>query len=435
MTRRETDAAHRQTPPLILVGTDFHRAGLELRGRLAYGHDEVPEALVHLLAREEVAEACLLSTCNRTEVYALPRGEEGAYQAVVEAIFHPRVPDIDRRGRLYVHWHEAAALHLFAVSSGLESMVLGEPEILGQVKQAAAIADDVGASGTVLRRLLASAVTAGRRARQETDVATGAVSFGYCVVELARNIFSHLEDCRILLIGAGEMAEQVARNLRERGARALSVANRGSERAEAFRLRFDDVTVLPLDAVPAAIAETDLVVSSIGGEEPVLEVADVRRAMARRTGRPLLAVDLGVPRNIDPKVRSLENVFLHDIDSMEALIARNLERRREEVPRVEKIIEQELGRFHGWHQSLGAEPLVADLQRRAEIIRKGEVEAALERFPPETHRHLEQLTRSLVRKLLHHPSTRLRREQQPVAHLELVRELFQLDPRDDEDQR
>lgn len=432
MTACEPGAGDRSTPPLILVGTDFHRAGLELRGRLAYAADEVPAALVNLLAREEIAEACLLSTCNRTEVYALPRDEEGAFQAVVEAIFHPRVPDIDRRGRLYVHWHEAAAAHLFAVAAGLESMILGEPEILGQVKQATAVAEEVGASGTVLRRLMATAVTSGRRARQETDIATGAVSFGYCVVELARSIFSRLEDCRILLIGAGEMAEQVARNLRERGARALTVANRSTERAEAFRQRFEDVSLVSLETCAAAVAEADLVVTSTGAEEPVLTFPDVRRAMARRTGRPLLAVDLGVPRNIDPKVRGLENVFLHDIDSMEALIARNLERRREEVPRVERIIEQELSRFHAWHRGLDAEPLVADLQRRAEILRQGEVEAALARFPPETHAHLDQLTRSLVRKLLHHPSTRLRRDHQPPAHLELVRELFQLDRGEDD---
>ncbi|MDY7095060.1 MAG: glutamyl-tRNA reductase [Acidobacteriota bacterium] len=420
------------SPALILVGTDFRRADLDLRDRVAFSPEEIPDALVHLLARAEIAEACLLSTCNRTEIYVHPRDEEAAYQAVVELIFKRRAPEIHRQGRLYVHWHEEAAVHLLSVASGLESMILGEPEILGQVKQAAAAAEAVGASSTVLRQLLRSAVVAGRRARQETSVAAGAVSFGYGVVELARSIFSNLESTRVLVLGAGEMALQVARNLRERGAGRLTVTNRSRGRAENLREQLGNIAVVPFEERGDALSAADLVVVSTGADEPVVTHPMMRQAMARRPGRPLLMVDLGVPRNVEPEVRKLENLFLHDIDSMKALVERNLERRREEIPRVERIIEEELQHFRQWHRSLEAEPLVAELQRKAELLRIQEVESARQHFPAETHAQLDRLTRSLVRKLLHHPSTRLRRDEQAPGHLELVRELFQLGEDDDD---
>src|SRR5436305_7055936 len=201
--------------------------------------------LVHLLARTEVAAAFLLSTCNRTEVYLQPRDEEGAYHAILDMVFLHRVPELERPGRLYVKRNGEAARHLLGVASGLESMVLGDPEYLGQVKLAAALAEAVGAEGPVLRRLLRSATAAVNRARQETAITTGAFSLGYAVVELARNIFRGLEECQVLLIGAGEIARSVARPVLERGARDLRVANRSLERAQQF------TEVIPNAELPA----------------------------------------------------------------------------------------------------------------------------------------------------------------------------------------
>src|SRR4051794_8065602 len=243
----------RQEPPLLLVGTDYRCSPIELREKVSYGKEETEEMLVHLLARTEVAEAFLLSTCNRTEVYLQPRDEEGAYNAVLNMVFLHRVPELERPGRLYVKRNGEAARHLLGVAGGLESMVLGEPEILGQIKQSAALAETVGASGPVLRRLLRSALSTGARSRQETEISTGAVSLGYAVVELARNIFSGLEECRVLLIGAGEIARSVARPLVERGARELVVANRSAERARQFKEEIPQAEIISfeqrLDAV------------------------------------------------------------------------------------------------------------------------------------------------------------------------------------------
>jgi glutamyl-tRNA reductase len=430
---------NRQEPPLLLVGTDYRCSPIELREKVSYSKEETEEMLVHLLARTEVAEAFLLSTCNRTEVYLQPRDEEGAYHAILDLVFLHRVPELERPGRLYVKRNGEAARHLLGVASGLESMVLGEPEILGQVKQASALAEAVGAEGPVLRRLLRCASSAGKRARQETAITSGAVSLGYAVVELARNIFRGLEECQVLLIGAGEIARSVARPVVERGARELLVANRSPERAQQLKAELPMATILSFDERLAALETADLVIVTTGADEPVLTRAHVKAAMKQRPSRPLLVVDLGVPRNVEPRAGRLENVFLHAIDSLDTLIQRNLKRRKEEVPKVEEIIEQELAHFRAWVRGLEAEPLIARLQKQAEKIRRQELESALARFPQETHEELERLTRSLVRKILHHPSTRLRARDGnaggmggmgDLSRLDMVRELFHLD--DDE---
>jgi glutamyl-tRNA reductase len=423
----------RLEPPLLLLGTDFRCSPIELRERVALDREAAEEMLVHLLASPGVAESFLLSTCNRTEVYVQPRDEDEAYRAVLDLVFLRRVPEMERPGRLYVHRNGEAARHLLRVASGLESMVLGEPEILGQVKQAAALAEAVGAAGPVLRRLFRSAASAGRRARQETEIAAGAVSLGYAVVDLARQIFSGLENCRVLLLGAGEIARSVARPLVERGARELKVANRSPERAQQFRGEFPEAVPIPFEERLAAVREAELVIASTGADEPVLTRSQLQEAMAHRRTDPLLVVDLGVPRNVEASAGKIGNVFLHTLDSLDHLIQRNLKRRKEEVPRVEEIIDQELAHFRSWYRGLEAEPLVARLQKQAERIRQQELAQALAQFPAETHADLDRLTRSLVRKILHHPSSHLRSHggAEDLPRLDLVRELFHLDDDDD----
>jgi glutamyl-tRNA reductase len=427
------------TPNLLLLGIDHHSVPIELRERVAFSQEGAEKVLVHLLARSEIAEAMLLSTCNRTEVLLQPRDErdeEEAYRAVLELVFLARAPELERPGLLYVKRNAAAARHMLGVASGLESMVLGEPEILGQVKQAALLAEAVGAAGPLLRRLLRSALTAGGRARNETAISAGAVSLGYAVVELAKNIFRDLDACNVLLIGAGEIARAVARNLGERGARRVRVANRSPERARQFLDEFPQAAAVAFEERLAAVAEADLVIASTGAGEPVLTHRQIAEAMGARPNRPLLVADLGVPRNVEPQAGKLENVFLHSIDSLDHLIQRNLKRRKEEVPRVEEIVDQELAHFHAWYRGMQAEPLIALLQKQAEHIRRRELAAALPHFPEASHEHLDRLTRALVRKILHHPSSRLRGRDgvEQLPRLDLVRELFHLDEPDEADE-
>ncbi len=426
-------------PPLLLVGTDYRLAPLELRERVSLSPRETEELLVALLARPSIGEAFALSTCNRTEVYLSPRDpgdEETAYRELLDLLFLARAPELGQPGRLYVQRNREAAHHLLSVASGLESMVLGEPEILGQVKQAAGLAEQVGSGGPVMQHLLRAAIDAGGRARRETGIASGAVSLGYATVELAKNIFSDLVQCRILMLGAGETAKLVARNLLERGAKKLTVANRTAARLDELRRELPTIETLPFDERVAALSGADLIVVATGADEPVLTRGDLAAAMEARGSRPLLVVDLGVPRNVDPGAAKIGNLFLHTIDSLQNLIERNLKRRREEVPKVEEMLGRELDRFFAWYKSLDAEPIVAELQRQAEEIRRRELNTAYARFPAETHADLDRLTRSLVRKILHHPSARLRNAEgeNSVARLAIARDLFRLDPHTDDEQ-
>jgi glutamyl-tRNA reductase len=428
LSQSDLNAPFPGEPQLLLVGTDFRCSELELRERVAYASSQAEALLVRLLARSPVSEAFLLSTCNRTEVLVQPREEKAAYRTALDLVFLERAPELACPGRLYVKRNGDALRHVFAVASGLESMVLGEPEILGQVREAAALAETVGASGPVLKKLLRCAMAAGGRVRQETAISTGAVSLGYAVVELAKNIFTSLSAMRVLLLGAGEVSRGVARNLCERGAASLRVCNRGDERAQQFLDEFPDVQRVPWQDRLAALAETDLLVASTGADEPVISRKELSEAMRGRPGRPLLIVDLGVPRNVPADAGRMENVFLHPLDSLEHLIQRNLLRRRNELPHAEEILERELSLFRAWYRSMAAEPLIAQIQKQAERIRAQEVAQALPRFPPALHDDLDRLTRALVRKILHHPSSRLRGgDREELSRLELVRELFRLD--------
>lgn len=418
-------------PRLIAIGVDHRTAPIELREKVSYSQGQAEELLGVLVSFDEITEACLLSTCNRTELYLRPDDEAAAYRTGLEKTFLSRAPKIEEEGRFYVKRDLAAAHHLMEVASGLQSMVLGEPEILGQVKQATGLAEALGASGTVLKKLLRTAINAGGRVRHQTGIGTGAVSFGYSVVDLARNIFRQLESCSVLLVGAGETARQVARSLTEKGTHDLQVANRSRERAEAFCEEFPMARILAFEERFAAYGQSDIIVASTGAKDPVVLYDDVARAMVQRKTRPMLLADLGVPRNIESEAGTIGNVFLQDIDSLEDLISRNLRKRREEIPRVQEILDRELSMFVEWHQGLASAPVVARLQKRAEKIRSEAVESFQGRFPDSARADLDKLTRSLVRKLFHHPSQRLRQGgSMDPDRIELVRDLFQLDEED-----
>ena len=433
MSPNRRDAAKRELP-ILLVGVDHRCAPLDLRERVAYAGGDREDVLIRLIADPAIEEALLLSTCNRTEVYLRHRQEQDAFQRGLTTVFLGRAPEIKEEGRFYVKRGDDAARHLLTVACGLESMVLGEPEILGQVKQAAALAEAIGTSGAILRRCARCAASAGRRARAETAIGEGAVSFGYAAVELARSIFTSVERCSVLLIGAGETATAVARCLIERGASELVVANRSPERAEAFAQEFPSARLVPFDSRHAELDRADLVVAATSAPEPILRREEVEIAMRQRKSHPLLIVDLGVPRDVDPAAGELGNVFLQDIDSLEQLIDRNLRRRRDEVPKVSQIVDEELARLRIWYEGLEAEPVVAQLHRRAEEIRSTELASRRDRFPAHLHAELESLTRSIVRKILHHPSAQLRdaADTASLHHLAALKDLFRLDEDDDD---
>lgn len=420
---------------LLLVGMSHHTAPLAMRER--YAVDAVGPAVAKLAGDPEVEEAVLLSTCNRVEVLVLTRGLEAA-RARVRRFFRQELaptgaaeacPGLDEV--LYEYVDGSAARHLFRVACAVDSMVVGEPQILGQVKEAYRDAVEARACGPVLGRLYQRAFATAKRVRNETRIAERPVSVARVAVDLAREIFETLEDKAALLVGAGEMTELALETLRTEGLAAVRVANRTPARALELARRFD-ATAHGLDELPSLLACSDVVLTSIGGDAPLLTAPLLRDALRQRRGRALFLIDIGVPRNVDPAANELESVFLYDLDDLQAVAESNAAERRREVERAEAIVEEERQRFDGWLSALAAVPTIRRLRARAEAVRVRELERALGRteLPPEARQAVEALTRAIVNKLLHAPISRLRAEverEEGLAHLEAARTLFALD--------
>lgn len=422
---------------LVLYGVNHVSAPVELRERLSVAD---PRPLLEKLeASDDVDEAVLLSTCNRTEVVVATRSLPGARLVLQHFFTHElarqrgdtSLPELDLETHVYEHVDRDAMRHVLRVASSLDSMVLGEPQILGQAKDAYEAAVEVGACGPILSRLFQHAFATAKRVRNETAIAERPISVARVAVDLARQIFESLADKRVLLVGAGEMMELALQTLAGEGLGAVQVANRTPERAAQLALRFG-ASAHSLSELPALLAGADLVLCSIGGDQPLLTRRLVEDALRRRRDRPLFLIDLGVPRNVEPEVDALANVYLYDIDDLSAVASENAERRQSERARAEAIVGEEQQRFDGWFTALRAVPTIQHLRTRAEAMREGEVERALAKnlFDESQRDALEQLTRALMNKFLHAPVSRLRRESDAeagMAYLEAARALFGLD--------
>jgi glutamyl-tRNA reductase len=393
---------------LVLVGTSHHRAPVELRERVALERDAAA-ALAARLA-DGGREAVCLSTCNRTEVYVAAADGEGAERDAVAALagLEPQVEPA-----LYRLRDQAAALHLFRVAAGLDSLVPGEGEILGQVR----LAFEAGSAGPLLERVFRQALHAGRKVRAQTAIGESPASVSSAAAALAEQVFGDLRGRSILLLGAGKVSEQAARNLRSRGAEIVLAANSRTERGE----------------VEAQLRSVDVVIASTSAPGIVLDVAAVARALVGRRGRRLLLVDLAVPRDLDPAIHELDGCYLYDIDDLEQIVAETLSGRRREAERAETIVAAEADKFHEWHASLDVVPAIASLRARAEEIREAELrkaEGLLGRLDESQRRAVESITAQIVNKLLHLPTVRMKQAAAAadgVLYAEAVRHLFGLE--------
>ncbi|MDX1650576.1 MAG: glutamyl-tRNA reductase, partial [Myxococcota bacterium] len=413
---------------LLLVGMSHHTASLEMRERYAVA--DAGPAVAKLAADPEIEEAVLLSTCNRVEVLVVCRHLEAA-RARLRRLFARELAAAGSDDgaalaeALYELVDGGAVRHLFRVACAVDSMVVGEPQILGQVKDAYRTAVEVRACGPVLGRLYQRAFATAKRVRNETRIAERPVSVARVAVDLAREIFESLEDKAALLVGAGEMTELALETLRAQGLAEVRVANRTPARAFELARRFD-ATAHGLDELPALLARSDVVLTSIGGDGPLLTPALLEEALRHRRGRALFLIDIGVPRNVDPAAHRLDNVFLYDLDDLQSVAESNAAERRREVERAEAIVDEERQRFDGWLSALQAVPTIRRLRARAEAVRTRELSRWLARMdlPPETHQAVEALTRAIVNKILHAPISRLREEverEEGLAHLEAAR--------------
>jgi glutamyl-tRNA reductase len=405
---------------LVLVGTSHHRAPVELRERVALDRDAAA-ALAAELAR---GEAVCLSTCNRTELYLAGEDAAALEDTAVRALVELE-PEVEPA--LYRLHDDAAALHLFRVAAGLDSLVPGEGEILGQVRAAY----ETGTTGQVLDRLFRHALHAGRKARTQTAIGESPASVSSAAAALAEQVFGDLRGRRILLVGAGKIGDQAARNLVSRGASVVAVANRTVDRAGELAERVG-ARAVPLDALEEELAAADVVVSSTASPGYVVDRATVERALRARRGRPLLFVDLAVPRDLDPSIHELEGCYLYDVDDLQAVVAETLAGRRREAERAEALVAAEAEEFRAWLASLEVVPAIASLRARAEAIREAElqrVESRLGNLTEAQRRAVESLTARIVDKLLHLPTVRMKQAAAAadgVVYAEAVRHLFGL---------
>ncbi|HUQ45655.1 MAG TPA: glutamyl-tRNA reductase [Gemmatimonadaceae bacterium] len=390
---------------VIVLGVSHHGAPLDVRERVAFRAAEVLPALARLREEAGAREAVLLSTCNRTELYLV----DGAGDAVAEGwrILSERL-GAEASGYGYVRRDRDAAAHLFRVAAGMDSLVVGEAQIHGQVRDA--WESSRPASGAVLNRLFQSALLVGGRVRSETTLGHGALSVSSAAVQLAKKIFGGLAGRRAMVLGAGEMAELALESLQQEGVRAAIVANRTFERATELAAQYG-ATAVHYDDAWDALAEVDLLLCSTAAPRPVVSAERVRAAVERRGDRPLCILDIAVPRDVDPEVAKLDNVFLYDMDDLHAVVSSNLSQRQGALPAAEAVVTDEVEKFWQWVAGLAVVPVLTQFRDEMNRLRERELAAALRRLPdltPAQRATVEHLSQSLMNKFLHEPSVRLR---------------------------
>jgi len=395
----------------LVLGMNHRTAPVALRERLALPETAVEKISRELVGLQGVQEALFLSTCNRVELYIATEAEPACRDALVE--WMARAGGLTRQEVepcLYDYRGADAVRHVFRVASSLDSMLVGEPQILGQVKDAFALAQSAESIGPLLYALLTQAILVAKRVRTETEIAKHAVSVSYAAVELARKIFGGLGGRVVFLIGAGKMGELAAKHLAAQGASRLLVANRTEDKARALAdlLRAE---VVPFDRLDEGLVQADVVLSSTGAPEPVIRRSQLELLLSSRRHRPLFLVDIAVPRDIEATVNDLPNVYLYDIDDLKQVVEANLRERQREALRAEGLIEREVERFLAWLRDQTVVPIIVSLRARLETIRQREVAKALSRLgetTPEARQAIEMMSAAIVNKILHLPIVKLR---------------------------
>lgn len=412
---------------IVCIGISHHTAPLEIRERLWYSDDEIRVALPRFKA-QGLSECILFSTCNRTELYAFADDIGARIESLKNLLIAEKnAASHVKLEHLFVHGSAKAVEHLFRVASGIDSMVVGDVQILAQIKDGLNYAEEAGTNGFFTNKLFQSAFHAGKRVRTETTIGEGAISVSYAAVELAGKIFENLHKKTALIIGAGETAELTAKHLHAKEIGKLLITNRTAERAELLAKRMEG-SVLPYESFREQLSHVDIILSSVESDRYILTAYEVKNIVRHRSSSVLFIIDLGVPRNIDPAVRKFENVFLYDIDSLNGLVDGNLYKRKQEIPKVERIIDEELRTLTQWHTSLEANPTIVALRNLVEQIRKDEVEKNVNRFGTKDKELLDMLTKRIVNKILHTPIVNLKNghDESLSERLQKIRTIRQL---------
>jgi glutamyl-tRNA reductase len=418
----------------VVVGLNHRTVPLELLERVTVPPAGLPKALQDLAGREHLAEVALLSTCNRTEVYAYCTKFHPSVQDVSDFLSEQSgIPGTALADHLYSYYDEAAVTHLFGVAAGVDSMILGEGEILGQVREALKVAEAEGTAQQALSRVFRHAIEVGKRSRAETGISRGAVSISSAAVALAAERLGSLAGRRVLVLGAGEMGEGMARSLAGSGVAEVTVVGRGRDRAAELAAKVG-ARPLSIERLPEALVAADVLLTSTGSAGVVISRDELEAAVTRRLGRPLLVVDIAVPRDVDPDCAHLPGITLLDMDDLRAFAERSLDRRRREVTRVRRIIAAELERFREENTAREVAPVVTALRARGEELRRAELErfrSRLEGLDPKTAEAVEALTKGIVAKLLHDPTVRVKESAgsgRGQLYADALTALFDLEP-------
>jgi len=422
---------------LLVVGLNHNTAPIAIRECLAFPEDKVEDALSKVHTLPSVKENMIVSTCNRVEVYASTRETEKAIHDLKNFLsqYH-QISLKEFEKSLYTHIGEEAVRHLFRVASSLDSMVLGEPQILGQIKEAYDLAQQANTSGLILHRLLHRAFHVAKKVRTETKIAISAVSVSSVAVELAEKIFGTLEKKTVLLIGAGEMCELAARHLVSGGIEKILVTNRTYERAVSLAQEFRGEAI-PFEEMGLGLKKTDIVISATNSPQYLIGHDQITKVIRDRKQRPIFFIDIADPRDIEPKVGDIENVYLYNIDDLQKVANDNIKDREKEAQKAETIVQDEVVKFVNWYHSLEVTPTIIALREKFEAIRNRELGKILSLYPNLTEKEkqsLEAMTSAIINKILHGPLTLLKQtDEETMAdlYLDTLRTLFQLPEKSD----
>jgi len=426
---------------LIAIGLSHHSVPVELREKITFSPSEVKNVLERL--RQAITdEALLISTCNRTELYVRPSHDDLSSDYLIDFLLEAKGLPSEERSELKKEFARLsycdAIIHLFEVTAGIDSQILGDQQIFGQIKESFRIAEETGATGTFMTKLAHASFHVAKRVRSETQITAGAGTISYAAVEFARKVYDDFRNRSALIIGAGETAELAASYLIEKKIGKLFVANRTEENAKKMLLNLSKEgqlppnSTLPLSDIRSVLGQVDIVISSTGSDDLIIRKVDVEHALdSRKSSVPLVLIDIAVPRDIDPEAANLPNVFVKDIDDLSAIVDQNLQRRKEEVPRIKMIINEEFEKFLELFTKLEVGPTIAGLRKRFEEIRKEELERHRTKLSNEQFSQLDDMTRKMMNRLLHTPTVMLKEprttKDDMQARIEMVRLLFALD--------
>jgi glutamyl-tRNA reductase len=418
---------------LILVGVNHKTTPVEIREKLAFTQGKIEESVDRLLNFPDIIEHTILSTCNRVEIYARANCQDSAIKSIKQFIcdFHELSP-IELEDHFYSYRNEKAIEHLFRVSSSLDSMILGEAQILGQVKDAYSLARDLRSTGLVLNQLFEKAFSIAKKVREETGIAERSVSISSAAVELAQKIFDGLENHTVMLVGTGEMAELAAKHLISYGVKTVYVTSRTYDRA-ANLARTLNGSALDFEAFKNELHRADIVITSTSASSFIIKKEMVEKAINKRKNKPIFFIDIAVPRDIEPDVNDLENVYLYDIDDLHVVVSANMKEREKEAENAMNLISQEVTKFNNWIGALDAVPTIIEIRKKAENIRKQEIERTLKKIPHISEGDkelLRQMSSSMINKILHKPTIKLKQKTQSEdghIYLKAIRHLFHLD--------